>query len=248
VEIADDRRCLLRGHVAVLEPQPPHADDRLAAVEDVGWAVGQVKVICQVRPILLDGPQRPGAVHARKVVHDKETAVVRLGARSCVAQHGIEIPLKVRMGDVRQEPLHGGAVDAVLLHPREMTRDGLWVLVGEQKGRRAGGQVEGGRAAFVRIELGGVRPQIDRQRVRVPRIAPAAKPMAPPDADGAIAGAGEPALIAGDVDTAQRRVEMGRPTRRLGPRRARRNDHERLQKQGDASTGKTQPTRPAHQQ
>ena len=49
-------------------------------------------------------------------------------------------------------------------------------------------------------------------------IAAAAKPMAPSHSLGSIAGAGEPALIAGNVDTAQRRVEMNRSARRLGPR------------------------------
>lgn len=144
------------------------------------------------------------------------------------------------MSDVRQKPLHCGAVDAVLLHPGEVARDRFGVLVGEQKGRRAGGQVEGGRAALVRIELGGVRPQIDGQRMRVLRIAAAAKPMAPSHPLCAIAGAGEPALITGNVNAAQRGVEMGRAARRLGPGQARGDEHQRLQKQGDVSTRVTQ--------
>jgi hypothetical protein len=118
---------------------------------------------------------------------------------------------KVRTGDVRQKPLHRGAVDAVLLHPGEMARDGFGVVVREQKGRRAGGQLEGGRAAFVGIELGSVRPQVDCQGVRVLRIAAAAKPMAASDADGTIAGAVEPALVAGNVNAEQTVVKMGRP-------------------------------------
>src|ERR1700730_10282589 len=113
------------------------------------------------------------------------------------------------MSDVRQESLHGGAVDPVLLHPGEMARHRFRVLVGEQKGGRARGQVEGGRAAFVSVEFGGVRPQIDGQRIRIFRGAPAAEPMTPASADGAITGASEPALIAGNMDTAQRSVEMG---------------------------------------
>ena len=193
-----------------------------------------------MRPILLDTLDRCSAVHAGNVVHDEEAAAVRLGAGPCVAQNGIELPLEVRAGNIRQEALHGGAVDAVLLHPGEMARDRFRVLVGEQKGRRTGGQVKGSPAAFVRIELGGVRPQVYRQRVWVLRIAAAAKPMAPSDADGAITGAGEPALITGNVDAAQRRVEMGRIARRLGPRQARRDDHQRLQKQGKVSTRVTQ--------
>jgi hypothetical protein len=61
-------------------------------------------------------------------------------------------------------------------------------------GARTRGQVEGGRAAFVLVEVGGVGPQVDRQRIRVPRIAAAAEPMAPSRPFGAIAGAGEPTL------------------------------------------------------
>jgi hypothetical protein len=44
----------------------------VAAVEGVGRAVGQVKVTCQVRPILLDGLQRRLPVHARNVLHDEK--------------------------------------------------------------------------------------------------------------------------------------------------------------------------------
>ncbi len=62
-------------------------------MEDVSRAVGQVKVTCQVRPILLDGLQCGDAVHARNVVHDEKAAAVRLGACPRVVQNGIEIPL-----------------------------------------------------------------------------------------------------------------------------------------------------------
>jgi cytochrome c553 len=70
---------------------------------------------------------------------------------------------QIHTGDVRQKPLHCGAVDAVLLHPGEMACDGFRVLLREQKGRRAGGKVESGRAAFVCAELGSVRPKVYRQ-------------------------------------------------------------------------------------
>src|ERR1700756_4970214 len=60
--------------------------------------------------------------------------------------------------------------------------------------------------------------------------------MAPPDADGAVGWGAEPALIARNVDAAQCRVEMGCAARRLGPGRARGEDHQRLQKQTDEST------------
>jgi hypothetical protein len=41
--------------------------------------------------------------------------------------------------------------------------------------------------------------------------------MAPSHFHGAVAGAGEPALIVGNVDTAQCSVEMGRAAGRLWP-------------------------------
>src|SRR5438067_9377851 len=75
-EIANDRRGLIRGDVAVLERQPPDGDHRLATVEDVGRAIGQVKLIGQVRPILLDGLQRSLAVHAGHIVHYEKAAAV----------------------------------------------------------------------------------------------------------------------------------------------------------------------------
>src|ERR1700726_1201662 len=106
MEVADDRRRLVRGYVTVLEPQPPDADDRLALADDVGWAVGQVKIPGQVRPILLYGLQRRGALHAGNVIHDEEAAPVHLAGRSRVGQNDVEVLLEVRVSDVRQEPLH----------------------------------------------------------------------------------------------------------------------------------------------
>jgi hypothetical protein len=44
------------------------------------------------------------------------------------------------------------------------------------------------------------------------------------------------------VDTAQRRVEMGRAALRLGRRQARGDHHQRLQEQGDACRCKTEPS------
>ena len=67
--------------------------------------------------------------------------------------------------------------------------------------------------------------------------------MASSDPLGAIAGAGEPALIPGNMDAAQRRVEMGRAPRHLGPHQARGDEHQRLQTQGDASKCNTQRSR-----
>jgi hypothetical protein len=102
--------------------------------------------------------------------------------------------------------------------------------------------VEGGRAAFVRIEFGCVRPKIDGERIRILRIAPAPEPMAPANADGAITGAGEPTLVTGNVDTAQRSVEMDRAACCLGPCQARGDDHQRLRKQADEPIRVTQHT------
>src|ERR1700720_2987479 len=83
-KIADNPSRLIGANVAILEAEPPNADDRFAAVKNVGQAVGQVKVTCQVRPILLDGMQRGVAVRARNIVHYEEAAAVRLGGCSRV--------------------------------------------------------------------------------------------------------------------------------------------------------------------
>ena len=103
--------------------------------------------------------------------------------------------------------------------------EGRWNAVG-QRSSASSSEVSGHRS--IASEFGSCR------------IAAAAKPMAPPHTDGAIAGAVEPALIAGNMDTAQRRVEMGRAAACLGPRQARGDDHQRLQKQGNVSTRVTQ--------
>jgi hypothetical protein len=76
-----------------LKPNPHTATNRLAAVEEVGWAVGQVKIRGQMRPILLDGLQCRVAVHAGNVVHDEDATSVRFGAGARVAKNGIEIPV-----------------------------------------------------------------------------------------------------------------------------------------------------------
>ena len=65
----------------------------------------------------------------------------------------------VRVG---RESLEKDAVDAILLHPREMPFHGLLVSRTENMGRGAVGMLEGRRVFLVVVHVGQVRPHLNR--------------------------------------------------------------------------------------
>ena len=132
-------------------------------------------------------------VDARDVVLDREHAALGLGARLHVPRDLVARREEARVLDLREETLEGDAVDAGLLHPREVARDGLRVVRRVEPRDRAVGVREVGRNELVGAELGGVGPLIDRQVRGGRRVV--AEPVRPPVHRRAVAAAQEPALI-----------------------------------------------------
>ena len=132
-------------------------------------------------------------VDARDVVLDREHAALGLGARLHVPRDLVACGEEARVLYLRDEALEGDAVDAGLLHPREVARDGPRVVRRVEPRDRAVGVREVGRIELVRAELGGVWPQIDRQVRRGRRVV--AEPVPPLVHRRAVSGAQEPALI-----------------------------------------------------
>ena len=212
----DDCHSLVRSYVAVLESEAPDAHDRLSAMVDVGGAVSDPEVAGQVRPILRDGFQGGSTVHPGNIVHDEEAAPISLGAAPGVAQHDIETASDRVVRQAHRELLHGGAVNVVVLHPAEMARHRLWILVREQIGRCVRRELEVGRATLVGTEFGRVRPLVEGDRVWVLRVAARYEPMAPSHSRS-VPGTSIPSLISDDLKAMQTVENMRLGLRGLAP-------------------------------
>ena len=201
---------------AVTEPEAPQEQHRLAAVLEVARARRDLKCVDQILPVGLEPLHEVRVVDARDVVLDREHAALGLGARLHVPRDLVACGEEARVLYLRDEALEGDAVDAGLLHPREVARDGPRVVRRVEPRDRAVGVREVGRIELVRAELGGVWPQIDRQVRRGRRVV--AEPVPPLVHRRAVSGAQEPALIseqhlaleAGGVDDRRERRRSSR--------------------------------------
>src|SRR5207248_9173816 len=91
------------------------------------------------------------------------------------------------------ETLQEYAVKMVVSHPFEMSKDRFGIVGRVQFGRSAAGIGHAGGEKLVGIQLGNIRPEINR-RIGGDRVL-AAKPMNPSAAGGTVSRTGEPSLI-----------------------------------------------------
>ena len=94
-------------------------------------------------------------------------------------------------------------VDAGLLHPLEVSPDGLTVVTTENFGGLTIGKPKLGRIKFVRIVLGNIWPQVNRRAAR-PHLRPVVTCPVRPAKISTIGRAVEPALVATHYFASQR--------------------------------------------
>ena len=178
---------------AVAEAVTPEGDHGLAAVSDVRRGFEDLHVVDQAFPVLLD------LVHffavEPAVVHDREAPAVGVGRLAGVHQHRVGAQVVVAFGfvgvDLAGEALDPDAVNAVFLHPLEVSHHGVAIRRAKDRGGLAIGVFEVGVELFVFAQLGHVGPHVNgRPRRVVIDIAPVGKAHIE-----AVALGHEPALI-----------------------------------------------------
>ena len=122
-------------------------------------------------------------------------AAAAIGPFAAVGQHGVVLPQDHRVLQVAGKALHERAVDAGIAHPLEMPQHGRVLERTEDLGRPPIGIFDLGGEAALRAQFGEIGPEIDADVSGGGHAGPVFRPVVP-GAAGAVALAGEPALVA----------------------------------------------------
>ncbi len=176
----------------VTETESPDRDDGFAVVVQVGRILSDPHPIDQQLPIVHHATHL-AAAQTGQIVHDGVSPAVQIGSLAAVVQHDVDMSQALGMGHVHDEALNEHAIDTAVLHPLEMAENRFAVEGAENLSRPTVGMPERGGEAFVLVELGHVRPEVD---LTSPGLKPVARCPVHPPPTGAVALGGEPALIA----------------------------------------------------